>query len=1071
MNTIQNKSSIFTNRAYEKGSTHKTTDILTATINQSQINGKYRLTFDDNTSLNVDKSLINGSVGDSIKVKIEQKNSSKVFVGQILENEKALNDIDMLQKSSGIVAVDSRYSDFLKENGIEASSENVNTLRDIKACINSIVNGGGEASVGKLLAMGIDIGNISLEVLSRFVYEANSYNMSAMEKTESFEEYISKNPQTAADDKRLAAAKALFEQGLPINENNISELKAAIENAENIVSLSENEIVEFLKSSSTVSFENIYKAKFSNSKSANNKADDKIWHKLEAQAEKLLDLQGMEPSEENLKTARLFIENDIPLTTENIKKADFLKNPSLDLSALLKAAALGLSQNKGSAQFDIFTYTQTDPKAQAEIYSNYEQSLKYINQADEYTIQKLIDKNQEINLKNIAKEVLSQSSPKGEYSLSQDAIKARRQLLEIQMKLSSEAAARLSQKGIDINIQPLKEAIAQLKEIENELFARELASAEVSPQSTEVMKQCMNKINALPVFVSKADFYGIVFDKQKYTLNEISAHAAEKILSSLDSFATTPRAKYGDSFAALKNSFEQILKGNNIETTRQNLRAAEILSRNGIDITQENILKVKLTDAKINFIYDKLHPMTAANMIREGINPLETDIDELVDYIKSFSDKYEQQDRDKIAQYIIEAEQRNDFSQPERTAVASVYRALSFICSKNSKGIGAAVFAQSSSTIGDILKMADAVEKAKKGIDKAVDDKNEIKINLASDNNIKLGVESALAQSLKDLDALREQYSSVLTDSIIDMAAPSQLIAFIRGNDDINKETVEKLYYGLKKISESSETSFISNKKIKALAQEIQSMENGANDIVKWLNENNIPLTLNNINAAAKLLNDAFKSAKELDELKESLEENDIGIEGNFDLEDIYSSAQNAVNSVERAGDEALMLEDITNISLILKRLEPVKALLRFEQSVNDNSENIYQIPIRLKDNTITNLNMYVLNKSGSNDGFKGFLNLETKNLGIVQCFLNVEKNSVFAKITAENPQSERFLKEVSASLYTALENVGFLNTQIEFASENSFNIFKNSDAELIKENLEEMKNPQQVDGGFSALV
>lgn len=1070
MNTINNSS--YVNKTYDKNySDIKTTNTLSAIISTAKDNNKYNLKFSDNTSLNVDKDLISGNIGDKINVKVEEKNGTKTFISQVLDNNKAESTLDMLQKSTANdMRDDLNYISFLNENGLENTAENAKTVRDIKAYINSIINSGGEVSVAKLMSMGIDIGNLSLDALSRLIYEANTSDLTALNnKEEDFSEFLNNNPEIASDSQKSAIAKALFEQGLPINDSNMDKMEALLNKAENLPSLDNSEIISLLKQNSSLSVDNIYKAGFNHSNTPIKEIDDKIWNELKAQVENIFSRDNIEPTEEHFEIAKSLIANEVALNGENINKVDFLKEPKVNQNQLLKVFAEAISKGEDINTADILgsDFSNSSDFDFSEVADSYLDTIKYINQADEEDIQKVIDDNKELNLKNIITEAKnSQDTPKAE-NISQEAVTAKRQLLEIQLKLTSESAARLCQKGIDINTEPLKEAINQLKAVEKELYSQSLqnAGAEVNAKSVDILTQSVNKVNSLALFMNESSNYSLLFNKATApTLDEVSTTATNSVLSTLEALATTPSQKFGDSFSQVKGQLESILSQSGIPVTEENLRAAEILSRNGIDITEENILKIKVTDTKLNTIYDKLHPMTIANMIKEGINPLNTGLDDIIDYIQLYSTEYEQENREKIAEYIMEADENKALSEEERTAVASVYKALSYISKGNSKAVGSAVFAENSATIGDILDMAKAVSKAKMGIDKTVNDNDNLKVSQQKATSIENTIQRAINADSEGLEALKAEYSALLQDRIVDLASPDALVEFIKGRDnsDISKATLEELYSGLEKISKSKEDSFISKEKIQQLAEDIQKMDNGGRDIVTWLNENNIPLTLNNINNMAKLLKDAFSNGKELDELKDNAEEENISVTADFGYNEPASAVEDAKKYIEDIEDSIYDIEDLSKINLILKQSSLVKKSLSFKNSLNENSENYYQIPIRLKNNKVTDLNMYLLNQNNDKNSFQGFLNLETDNLGIVQGYISVEDNNVKIRLNADNADSEGYLKDLSASLYDSLSSGGFDNIELAFGEEKPLNIFNEKDTEEIIQNLE---------NSFTALI
>ena len=92
---------------------------------------------------------------------------------------------------------------------------------------------------------------------------------------------------------------------------------------------------------------------------------------------------------------------------------------------------------------------------------------------------------------------------------------------------------------------------------------------------------------------------------------------------------TAPRSDMGDDIKKAFRNVDNILDDLGYEKVPQNQRAVRILGYNGIEITPENIDKIKAADENVQRAFKNMTPAVTLEMIRKGISPLDMSISQL----------------------------------------------------------------------------------------------------------------------------------------------------------------------------------------------------------------------------------------------------------------------------------------------------------------------------------------------------------------------------------------------------------------------------------------------------------
>jgi len=614
-----------------------------------------------------------------------------------------------------------------------------------------------------------------------------------------------------SDEELEAVIKNVIKADIPLNEKNIETVVRTYVKAENISDLSNKAILSVIREDKPLTVQNVYVAEymFKNDDNVSKKMPDAQWKQLEKEVLRLFEREDIQISKENVELAKLFIENEVPITKENISKFDFLKDiqNKVDLDNVMLDAAENIKLDKKAEEALLFEPENDLPqKAPQILFEDYKEIIKVIPKINTDVIKTVIDKKEVLSLENLKEEALKRVEtedlnsnekiskiPPRDYDIdskipprddkkvfdrndsesnetynrisentkdyhgkdlevSPEVITAKRQLAEIQLKLTTEASLRLAGKGIDINVVPIKKAVEELRELEKEVYKSNLkiVDAETSTENVEKMSRLFEKVESLAPEYSNYVYRDIITHETDFTIDGIDSAVKanfDKIMDTFDTFATTPSQKFGDTFASVFDQIPHVLEINGISVNDENIDAAKILSLNDMDITESNILQTKSINFKVVKTYNNLHPLVAAEMIKEGLNPVDMNIDDVISYIDKFDSKYAQDSKDQIAENILRVSESNEISRVEKDAVISVYRMLDMISKHSGAAIGTAIKNNVELTLGNLMEASKIFEKAKskRDFNLKIDDKFGLTEDLlVPEKNIRASIEKAM---------------------------------------------------------------------------------------------------------------------------------------------------------------------------------------------------------------------------------------------------------------------------------------------------------------------------------------
>ena len=880
-------------------------------------------------------------------------------------------------------------------------------LGRIRRQLSSGSGGAAGSAIRELLASGLSLEKISLSVLSAAMAEAEKLA----------EDEGAANAFARAGGIKAKIAESLASQDLPLSKKNIEAIESAYEKIPD--KLSDGQIAEVLRSEKKADLELIYIGRHTNAPEAN--ADGAGFAELAAEIERFASREGIEMNGENLGVIKFLVMNGLPVSRGNMELVFFLRDieTNLDIDSFIKAAASLLREGKSPMSTVLYPPSTDQADAYEKLRGKYEGVLETFYGVMPEKIDALMQSRVFISIGNLVKgnpapDERGEAVGDGVYE-SPAAYK--RQLAELQLKLTREAAVRLAGKNVDINEMPLRQALDELRKADAEPYSKVLTEAGAEVKETGTISELFAKIDGFRPLTCNV-FGDILRLRADFTVNGVygSLERARNALADIEAFGTAPNKRFGDSFEKVRGQFAEYLSAKEIAASDANCRAAAILSKNGMEIDYANITEVKTIDGKINEIIDTLHPRIAAAMIREGLNPLNMHADDMLNYIRAFNDEYGRNLTERIAECIFEMDRRKETDPETRESVVAVYRMLNVIRKNESFAIGAALKAGSELTLGDLMEAGKYLERTGGG---ARSDKD-----IVVDENFGFLDKSEAPEG----NIRRILYNSELIHRFAGSASPETLEGLFARNPDWKSDWLEDVF---EEGAQRQATEYSVNL---ALEQNARLGEVSP-ETVYWMEQNRMPVTIANVLAMNGFVKKQFYLGEKLDELNEThkIEEEimDAGLES-LRGPDAYGALNPISERLKRlAGDP----------DPLLKELSLIQNAVKVQDLINRRGNGAsLQAPVRIN-GKITGLNLYVLNgKKLGETGAKIFMSLSTRELGVIQAYFTAEQGADI-RVNADRPEAVEFIRERLGLLSEILLGEGVVPGKVTAGMEGPVNM------------------------------
>lgn len=551
--------------------------------------------------------------------------------------------------------------------------------------------------IQKLRQMGIDVGSASLSDLMDIVN--------------------SMRDQAHKDALANVLAQAKVDQG-DVSNLVFTSMGAKIAGTDVDLQVGNNDILYLLKNKMPLNQENLYKAHYSGQQSKQTSdTTEEAWQSQAAQAwnelpqtlqtqlQHIMEQAGIPVNDQSKGGAAMMLANDIPVTTDSMRAY-------MDMQA-----QVGTPIDKLPTAEMEQARTEQDIKLKAE---KLQQAVESLTETD--VIETVREGKPLTIAAMLADQNRSQSdSQPGAETTPQSLreVTALRQLEELRLTMTQQAAVRMLKQDINIDTRDLSQVVAKLRNVEaqmtRELFARNGVDAtEENVALYTELQQDLQTIGTAPVVR-----LGYLFDaEQGNALQRVSvrgladlvaedgsqrteaqtenpatagsAAQADEIVSDTirrpanfaamereyDALGTAPRADMGDSIRKAFANVDALLQEMQLPADAEHTRAVRILGYNSIAITEENLQQVIQYDREVNDLLAACQPNAVLSMVRDGINPLDLSVEELNQTLREKHYQAGVKETEDFATFLRDVERRGEISEEERSGYIGMYRVL-----------------------------------------------------------------------------------------------------------------------------------------------------------------------------------------------------------------------------------------------------------------------------------------------------------------------------------------------------------------------------------------------------------
>ena len=831
--------------------------------------------------------------------------------------------------------------------------------------------------------------------------------------------------------------EAFNENDLPITEENVKGVTEAAGQAEKINGLTEDMKKYMVANGIEPTISNLYKAEYSaglgNGRQSRGyymdttdgyyakKADSFDMDQIRGQVEGIITRAGLEISDETMAEAEWIIKSGLPITERAMVTLNRLDNLTLPLRPedVIDISAVALNDGRRPVDGPV-DKSESDAARAVRIQDE-------VNAIKDSAIDRVVSSGRDLNIKNLYEETIRQGMENLTGNISPEALSAKRQLEETRLMMTTEANLKLIKQGMAIDTEPLEKLVNELKEAERAIYEPLLLTDSergserlngILDNRIDLYKETLSVFDTLrsvPAEIlgrtdpASADFTARNLSEQGSVLKA----AFEKAGRSYETLMTAPRADMGDSIRKAFANVDDILADNGFELNEANRKAVRILGYSGTEINPETIDRVRDAELAVERVMDLMTPAMTLKLIRNGDNPLDTNIHELGEQLKSLDPE---NNTDRYSRFLRKLEEKNEISDREKEAFIGVYRLLRQIEKSDGRLIGNVLSAGNELTLRNLLSASRSNRAS--GMDYSVDDD----FGTLADLNRK-------GTSISDQidNGFIVNYMNSLTEEALDKISPDSIMT---AGLDLDK-TLERF---TNEIRESYDKEADLDSRYKEDTQAIKDAQKVDDSIIRMLRDFDEPVTVNNLLAGNELMTRrgrAFKSVMdEADRQGEGASE--ILRKAAGSLADNFTSQEKAEESYEELVRESLkVIEDAADLAggeLDVKELKLIHKQIGLAGNLSKKQN--FEVPVNI-DGEWTSINLRLI--SSKEEEGSVVATMDTGKYGRVAAKFIMTGRECRGYITSNSNDKLSELKGLEDALKGAIETDGKSLKELNF--------------------------------------
>lgn len=867
--------------------------------------------------------------------------------------------------------------------------------------------------------------------------------------------------------------QAMKEADLPVTEENLEDCQQAYDLAASLNPLTDGGLKYMLDNKLEPTIENFYKAVHSGSVNyAAASAGSVDMSGMQGQIEGIIAEAGLPVNEQTLSDSKWLMANDIALTADNLAYLTDLKAYTGKFSATELVDAIVNALAEGKAPQDAMLLPGYDNRSRAE------DAVSVIENATDADIQYLIDRGFELTVKNLkmaASREHEAGQNAGEWKPVEEIltdrelrfITAKRQLEETRLAMTVEANYSLLKRGISIDTKPLVELVEELKNEENQYYARLLESqgVEATDENVSVFAETHEKllaIQSVPAYVlgiPQADVSDIQGVYENGTALKV---AMEKANQSYEPLMTAPRSDLGDSYSKAFQNVDDILADLNMEANEANRRAVRMLAYNQLEITEEAIVEMKAADEEVQRVFKNLTPRVVIEMLRKGENPLDMDFGMLNKTAEDIKQELNSDDSERFSEFLWKLEKNNEITEEERNSFIGVYRLIHQVEQTDGAAIGALLNQGTDFTLKNLLTAVRSANKQKKMDFRVNDDFGEQEQTSGYQNSI--------------TDQIMAAYQNNCLKDAKEALTPGRLATLAKQGVDWMEMTPEQLAQALQEID--VEDVGMQTEYAREQLEGFKQCANTSEEVYQLLEQYDIPNSVQNILAMEAMMSDRNQLFKKLFKQRETGSDTLANAEEESMLDEIAAIKQQLIEDFGKAvaephemaeAQEALgklaenvmktMIESDEVTSIDIKEAKLMRTQLSIQKKMSQ--KETYSVPVLVGDE-VTNVTLKIVRgveKRGIVD-----IMLETQFAGKIAATFQAKEKGISGVIATDNAGAKEDMTERMGQFVSALQEneTDDVDVNVAYIPDLDLNHFSNTVS--VKETLDSATDLKQED-------
>ena len=650
-------------------------------------------------------------------------------------------------------------------------------------------------------------------------------------------------------------------------------------------------------------------------------------------------------------------------------------------------------------------------------------------------------------------------------------IAARRQLEEVRLVMTVESSYQMYKQGISVDTSSMEELIHQLKEIENSFYKNLLTEGgvEATQVNVSLFAETSNKLEELkemPAYALGAR------NMEVHTLEELHQEGGsmqqsfQQANERYETMQTQVRKDLGDSIQKAFRNVDDILKEMGQEISPANERAVRILGYNQIQITLENMTRMKAADQQVQMAFHNLTPSVVREFINRGVNPLDLDIRELNMQAEQIRTELKiDAPEEKYSEYLYKLEQNHSITQEERSSYIGLYRLMNHIVESDGAAVGALVNQGAQITMRNLLA---AVRTQRHG-----------EVDISVDNSF------GELQSGGYVDSITEQieagYQQHCVKQALQEMSPERLrmVANDSGWEDLTPEQF------LQQIQEAPEDLAAQESYYRQQLKDLVACAKSSKEVYQVLERYELPNTMLNVMAASAYMKDRNSAYRRFFSLGNGrtpdasirpdeymTEKEDGTVEVDFAAiqeellerfgedvkkpEELAKAMAELAECAEKCMRTMIMEPHVTSLDIRGLKLMNAQMSMHAKMATSE----CFSMPIVI-DGQVTNVTMKIVRQKEQ----KGLVNItmDTARFGKIAAELRAKEKGYSGYIASNSRQTRDLLQTMEGDIAQALQEVeeGPLNLTYILSSGLDLNLFEAKSGVSEEPESEELREVQ----------